>query len=107
MADDQIQEFAHGSPDALQRAAAAAGDAAESGGVTSDTKYGKAEVNYRPAGSSNTRCETCAHFRWAKGSQGRGSCRIVAGSIQPDMVSDKYTSGGRGLQDLVTGEPTR
>ena len=107
MADDQIQEFAHGSPDALQRAAAAAGDKAESGGVTSDTKYGKAEVSYRTAGSSNTRCENCAHFRWTKGSQGRGSCRIVAGSIQPEMVCDKFTSGARGLRDLVTDEPTR
>jgi hypothetical protein len=94
-----LDEFAHSSPDALQRAAR------PEEAVTADTKYGKAEVNYRAAGSSNTRCERCAHFRWA--SRGTGTCRIVAGRIDPMDVCDKYSRGGGGLMDLVTGEATR
>jgi hypothetical protein len=102
-----LDEFAHSSPDQLQRGAAEAGREAGMGGATPDTKYGKAEVNYRPAGSSNTRCENCAHFAWSKGSQGKGTCQVVAGVIQPDMVSDRYEPFGGGLQDLITNEPTR
>ena len=101
-----LDEFPHSSPDAIQRATAQAGANAEDGGVTSDTKYGKAEVNYRPAGSSNTRCERCTHFAWSTGSQGKGTCRLVAGLIEPDYVCDEFEGGGRGLQDLITGEPT-
>lgn len=97
-------EFPHSSPDAIQRDVrnqrAAQGDE----GVTGDTKYGKAEVNYRPAGSSNTRCERCSHFSWM--GSGRGACRLVAGTIDPGYVCDKFTSGGPGLVDLVTGEAT-
>lgn len=96
--------FPHSSPDAIQRDVQSR--RAESGdeGVTADTRLGKAEVNYRPAGSSNTRCERCANFSWM--SSGRGACRIVAGTIDPGYVSDKFTSGGGGLTDLVTGEAT-
>jgi len=99
-----LQEFPHSSPDSLQRATAKAASETEDA-ITADTKYGKAEVNYREAGSSNTRCERCSHFRWA--SRGTGTCRIVAGRIGPQDVCDKYTSGGSGLMDLVTGESTR
>ena len=76
-------------------------------GVTADTKYGKAEVNYRDAGSSNTRCERCKNFAWSTGSSGKGTCRIVAGLISPGGVCDKFASGGAGLIDLVTGEAQR
>ncbi len=99
-------EFPHSSPDAMQRDVQKAREQATGEGVTADTKYGKAEVNYRPAGSSNTRCERCANFSWAAGGRGTGTCRIVAGMIDPSYVCDKYTSGGGGLQDLVTGEAT-
>jgi hypothetical protein len=99
-----IPEFPHSSPDSIQRQTAKAADAASEGGVTADTKLGKAEVNYRPAGSSNTRCERCKHFSWS--GQGTGNCRLVAGRIDPSYVSDKFQSGGTGLIDLVTGEST-
>lgn len=99
-----VPEFPHSSPDQIQREVAKRRSEAESGGVTPDTKLGKAEVNYRPAGSSNTRCERCAHFSWS--GQGTGTCRLVAGRIDPSYVSDKFQSGGSGLKDLVTGEAT-
>lgn len=98
-----LDEFAHSSPDTLQRSIAGV----EEEPVSSDMKYGKAEVNYRPAGSSNTRCERCQHFRWSRGASGQGTCRIVAGVIRPGDVCDRYESGGSGLMDLVTGEATR
>jgi hypothetical protein len=98
----QPANFPHSSPDALQNAAADSADP-----TTPDTKYGKAEVNYRPAGSSNTRCETCSSFSWSKGgARNTGTCRVVAGIIDPSAVCDKYSSGGRSLTDLVTGQPT-
>jgi hypothetical protein len=101
-----LPEFPHSSPDAIQRSTAQAGTEAEDGGVTGDTKYGKPEVDYRPAGSSNTRCERCSHFAWSTGSQGKGTCRLVAGLIDPSYVCNEFESGGSGLMDLVTGEPT-
>ena len=95
--------FPHSSPDDLQRAAAAAGG---DEGVTPDTKYSKVEVNYRDAGSSNTRCEECRHFRYG-GQRGKGSCDLVNGSIDAGYVCDEFEGGGSSLMDLVTGEPTQ
>lgn len=100
-----LPEFAHSSPDTIQRSVAKAASSADEGGVTADTKYGKVETNYRPAGSSNTRCERCTHFAWS--GQGTGTCRLVAGRIDPQYVCDKFQSGGTGLKDLVTGEATQ
>ncbi len=97
--------FPHSSPDDIAQATAAIGQPEE--GVTADTKYNKLEVNYRDAGSSNTRCEKCKHFRWSGGARGKGTCRLVNGSIDAGFVSDKFESGSSGLMDLVTGEPTR
>jgi hypothetical protein len=94
--------FPHSSPDELQRAAGAV----EQEGVTSDTKYAKTDVNYRDAGSSNTRCEKCRHFRWSGGQRGKGTCRLVNGSIDAGFVCDEFETGGNSLMDLVTGEPT-
>lgn len=102
-----LADFAHSSPDTMQRAVAQASSTASDDGVTADTKYGKAEVNYRDAGSSNTRCERCKNFAWSTGSSGKGTCRIVAGLISPGGVCDKFASGGAGLIDLVTGEAQR
>lgn len=99
-------DFPHSSPDSMQRGNAQA-ESEATDGVTADTKYGKAEVNYRPAGSSNTRCERCKNFAWSTGAQGQGTCRIVAGLISPDGVCDKYSGGSGGLIDLVTGEAQR
>lgn len=92
-------DFPHSSPDQYQRAVSGLNDS----GVTPDTKYTKDEVNYRPAGSSSTRCEGCKHFAWSKGSQGTGNCELVSGLIKPDHVSDKYEPSGGGLVDLITG----
>lgn len=92
------KDFPHSSPDQLQRMAGAEEP------VTPDTKYTKSEVNYRDAGSSNTRCEKCRYFRWADG--GNGSCKLVLGSIKPDFVCDEFETRGNSLMDLVTGEPT-
>lgn len=102
-----LEEFAHTSPDGLQQLVAQA--EAESGdmGVTADTKMTKREVNYRPAGSSNTRCERCSNFAWSTGAQGQGTCRVVLGLIDPGAVCDAYETGGGGLQDLVMGEATQ
>lgn len=99
-----VDEFPHSSPDAIQQATAAAGAPEE---VTSDTKYSKPDVNYRDAGSSNTRCEKCKHFRWSGGQRGKGTCRLVNGSIDAGAVCDEFESGGSSLIDLITGEPTR
>lgn len=93
----------HSSPDIIQRDVQARRAEAEGGGTSPDVKLGKAEANYRPAGSSNTRCERCAHFSWSKGGGGSGTCALVAGTIRPDYVSDKFAPGGGGLIDLVTG----
>lgn len=102
--DMAYTDFPHSSPDGLQQMVAQAATEAGDGGVTGDTKMTKAEVNYRPAGSSNTRCERCAHFAWSTGAQGQGTCRLVMGLIDPGGVSDEFTPGGGGLQDLITGE---
>jgi hypothetical protein len=102
-----MDEFPHSSPDILQRAVQAASGQMQDAGTTADTKLSKDEVNYRPAGSSNTRCERCVHFSWNKGSTGQGSCRIVAGLIKGDYVCDRFQSGGAGLTDLIENKPTR
>lgn len=94
--------FPHSSPDDLQRAAGAVEDE----GVTGDTKFSKSEVNYRDAGSSNTRCEKCRHFRWSGGQRGKGTCRLVNGSIDAGWVCDEFETRGGSLMDLITGEPT-
>ena len=96
--------FPHSSPDELQQQTQAAADDPE---PSADEKYTQQEVNYRDAGSSNTRCENCANFRWSGGERGAGTCRIVMGRIQADYVCDEFTEGGGGLMDLITGEPTR
>jgi len=96
-----MPEFPHASPDTLQREVAAVSDDTEP-----DVKYSKDEAGYRPAGSSNTRCERCKYFSRAKGGGGSGSCKVVAGSIRPNYVCDEYKSGGTGLTDLITGEAT-
>lgn len=93
------EDFPHSSPDQLQRMAGA-GEPEPS----PDVKKTKSEVNYRDAGSSNTRCEKCKHFRWADG--GNGSCAVVAGRIDPGFVSDAFETRGSSLMDLITGEPT-
>lgn len=95
--------FPHSSPDDIQQATAAAG---ANDAVTADTKYPKSQVNYRDAGGSNTRCENCINFRWG-GNRGKGTCRIVLGSIDAGFVCDEFESGGSGLMDLITGEPTQ
>ena len=41
-------------------------------------KYSKAECDYGP-GSWPEECSTCSHFN------GRSACRIVVGSIDPEM----------------------
>lgn len=99
-----VDEFPHSSPDAIAQATAAQGTPDE---VTADTKYSKSDVNYRDAGSSNTRCEKCRHFKWAGGARGKGTCRLVNGSIDAGYVCDEFESGGSSLMDLITGEPTR
>ena len=97
--------FPHSSPDDIAQATAAAQAAQE--GVTPDTKYTKSEVNYRDAGSSNTRCEECAHFTRARGGAGKGNCDLVSGTIDPGFVCDEFEPfGAGGLMDLITGEPT-
>ena len=59
------------------------------------TKYTKPEVNYRPAGSSDTNCGNCGHY------EGDGICALVAGLIDPGGVSDLYTPRRESLVDLV------
>jgi len=93
-----MAEFPHSSPDALQRDV--------SGGAPSGTQYGKEEVAYRPAGSSNTRCERCSHFSYGS-ERGVGSCDLVAGRIEANAVCDLFERGGSTLVDLITGEETR
>lgn len=96
-----MPEFPHSSPDTIQRSVANTSDESNP-----DVKYSKDEVNYRPAGSSNTRCERCSNFSRAKGGGGSGSCKEVAGSVSPKYVCDEYESGGSSLTDLITGEAT-
>lgn len=105
MADMPI--FPHSSPDELQRAVQQVAGQEQDAGATGDTKFTKDEVNYRDAGSSNTRCERCANYSWAKGGGGTGTCRVVLGLIKPGAVCDRFTPGGTTVRDLITGEPTR
>lgn len=88
--------FPHSSPDEIQRAVEAISQQSE--GVGSGQRYSKDEANYRPAGSSSTNCNECKHFQKA------GSCELVAGTIQPDHVSDYFEPLGTGLMDLITGQ---
>ena len=92
--------FPHSSPEMQQGPDA---------GPTPVVLYTKSEVAYRDAGSSNTRCENCAHFSWdgPDRTRGKGSCELVAGAISADFVCDEFEPrGAGGLMDLITGEPT-
>lgn len=59
-------------------------------------KVTQEEANFRPAGSSETSCGSCANY------QGDGICAVVAGLVSPDGVSDLWTPRASGLQDLIT-----
>lgn len=87
----------------MQRAVEGVRDSRASGGRGADTKYSKDEVNYRYAGASSTKCKQCSHFAWAKGGGGAGVCEIVAGTVKPGAVCDRFESAGGGLADLITG----
>jgi hypothetical protein len=49
-------------------------------------KYDKGEVNYREASA----CGNCSHFRFHFPVTVHGSCEIVKGQIQPEMLCDLY-----------------
>lgn len=83
--------FPHSSPDTIQRDVAAAQQ-----GVDNANKYGKDEVNYRPAGSAKTRCGACKFY------QGTGICSQVEGNISPNGVSDVFQPRDPSLTDLIT-----
>ena len=80
-------QFPHSSP------APPAGPEDSDAGV----KQTKAQANYRPAGSSETRCGTCAHY------QGDGICGVVAGLVDEGGVSDLWEPRSGGLVDLIGG----
>lgn len=83
-------QFPHSSPDTIQRDVAGVRE-----GVDNANKYSKVEANYRPAGSSKTRCGACKFY------QGAGICSQVEGDISPDGVSDIFQPRGKSLRDLV------
>jgi hypothetical protein len=58
-------------------------------------KASKDEVNYRPAGSSETNCGSCAHY------QGDGICEVVDGTVSVNGVSDAWEPRGQSMVDLV------
>lgn len=58
-------------------------------------KYTKDEVNYRPAGSSETNCGSCAHYL------GDNVCEVVAGLVNTTFVSDAWEPRTDSLIDLV------
>jgi len=82
-------QFPHSEPDSLQRETT----------EPNANKLSKEEVNYRLAGSSDTRCSNCEHY------MGDNTCAVVGGVINPDGVSDAWTPQKRGLQDLVAPPP--
>ena len=87
---EQVQ-FPHSSPDTLEKSVAETADA---------NKLSKEEVYYRDAGNSKTRCATCNNFVGG-GISGSATCRVVAGIISPDGLSDYWTPRAKGLEDLV------
>ncbi len=62
-------------------------------------KYTKDEANYRPSGSSSTRCGNCAHY--TSSAFAGGVCDVVAGDILPDGVSDLWEPAPESLGDLI------
>lgn len=62
----------------------------------SGVKLEKDEVNYRPSGSSQTNCGSCAHYL------GDGVCELVAGTVSISGVSDAWKPRNpKGLMDLA------
>lgn len=53
---------------------------------------GKADVHYRPAESPSERCGNCVNGEF-QGSSSTGTCKVVAGKIRDDHVSDKFSAG--------------
>ena len=65
-------------------------DLADRGG-----KLTQESVRYRDAdGGSNQRCGTCEMFRSDTTTGAGGSCTLVAGSISPQAVCDRYEPRG-------------
>lgn len=90
-------DFPHTSPDLLQRDVEARRSEAEGVG---GAKQPKESVNYRDAGSSDTRCGTCMHF--SPGMSGsKGSCDLVEGIVSSGGVSDLYDGGSDSVMDIV------
>jgi hypothetical protein len=58
-------------------------------------KATKDEVNYRPAGSAESNCGSCAHYL------GDGVCEVVAGTVSTRGVSDAWEPRGKSMTDLV------
>lgn len=69
----------------------------EEGFEGSGVKASKEEVNFRPAGSSETNCGSCGHYL------GDGLCEVVSGTVSTEGVSDLWEPRAEGLADLVTG----
>lgn len=63
-------------------------DEANAEETRASTKFTKAEVSYRSAGKSQTRCVFCANYQ---PSYGTNSCIKVEGPINPGDVCDLYT----------------
>ena len=88
VAEASLYDFPHSSPEATPNQGADVG-----------IKVSQEEANYRDAGSSRTRCGTCAHFQ--PGEAGGGTCDVVAGNISPGGLSDLWTRGNDSLTDLI------
>src|SRR5881396_1861203 len=84
-------DFPHSEPNTLDQSTALPSDA---------NKETKESANYRAAGKSNTRCSTCANFLGG-GISGQATCKVVAGIVSPDGVSDLWTPKEKGLSDLI------
>jgi len=52
-------------------------------------KHSKEDANYRDAEGSE-RCGRCAHFLRGMTRDAGAGCEVVAGVIEPDMVSDYF-----------------
>ncbi len=93
-------QFPHSSPQPPAPADPSASTAGNQG-----VQYTKAEVNYRPAGSSNTRCFTCSFYTPSQG--GHGICSQVAGDIAESDVCDLWQGkSNQSLADLIKS-PTK
>jgi len=80
-------QFPHSSPEAPEEP--------QEGVEGSGVKMSKDDVNYRPAGSSETHCGSCKHYL------GDGICEIVAGTVSVNGVSDAWEPRGKSMTDLV------